>query len=194
MLLAGAPSRAAVALLVTLSACAEPDGVAALGRAAEPESAAQSDWRIVQAGDVNGDGRLDALWLNPSRNQFAFWVLQGPELWEPGPPIPGPPGGGWVTPNDADFNGDGFVDVLWDHASSNEIRVYLMRGTRLLEPGPEIPGPPGDGWIVPTAGDVDGDGMSDIFSYNNHAPTRMALWLMRGTHLVAPGREMPGPP
>jgi hypothetical protein len=151
-------------------------------------------WAVVTTGDFNADGFQDVLWFNATTQHIAIYLMRGTRLLEAGPEIPGPPGDGWAATNTGEFNLDAMADVLWNNSTTNRVAVWLMRGTRLLEPGPEIPGPAGDGWISPTAGDVDGDGMSDIFWYNNHAPTRMALWLMRGTHLVAPGREMPGPP
>jgi hypothetical protein len=193
MLLARAILRAAAALFCASSAaCAAPGDRAPIGARAQAETAT-TGWSIAEAGDLNGDGRADALWNNPERNVFAVWLIQGAELYEPGPEIPGPPGGGWVTPSDSDFNGDGFIDVLWDHAGANEISVYLMRGTRLLEPGPNIPGPRGAGWAAAASGDANGDGFADAVLYNS-LTNRIVIYLMRGTHLVEAGPEIPGPP
>ncbi len=91
-----------------------------------------------------------------------------------------------------DFDGDGMGDILWYDESQHRIAVWLERGTGIFEPGPELPGPPGDGWTVPTIGDFDGDGMGDILWFNTRTH-RIAVWLMAGADLLAPGPEIDGP-
>jgi hypothetical protein len=36
-----------------------------------------SQWQLIGAGDVNGDGYDDLLWLNPSACEFGYWTMQG---------------------------------------------------------------------------------------------------------------------
>jgi hypothetical protein len=36
-----------------------------------------SDWQLVGAGDIDGDGNDDLLWLNPSACEFAYWTMRG---------------------------------------------------------------------------------------------------------------------
>jgi hypothetical protein len=84
-------------------------------------------------------------------------------------------------------------DVLWRDHDGNRVAVALMSGTRILDQGPMIPGPPGTGWVVAGAGaDFNGDGMSDMHWYN---PTtkRAVVWLMAGTEPLERGPEIPGP-
>jgi hypothetical protein len=150
-------------------------------------------WSIITEGDFNLDGMQDLLWYNTRTQHMAVSLLRGTELLEISPEIPSPPGEGWATTNTADFNFDGMADVIWNNSTTNRAAVYLMRGTELLEAGPEIPGPPGDGWAAPTAGDADGDGMADIYWFNNQHGARMAIWTMHGTRLFATGPEIPGP-
>lgn len=150
-------------------------------------------WSLITEGDFNLDGLQDILWYNTVTQRMAVSLLRGTELLETGPEIPSPPGEGWAATNTADFNLDGMADVLWSNSRTSEAAVWLMAGTELLEAGPEIPGPPGAGWEAPTAGDADGDGLSDIFWSTNQPRARMAVWNMRGAHLEAPGIEIPGP-
>lgn len=36
-----------------------------------------SQWQLVGAGDIDGDGYDDLLWLDPSECKFAYWTMQG---------------------------------------------------------------------------------------------------------------------
>ena len=81
--------------------------------------------------------------------------------------IPGPAGAGWIVNTVADFNLDGMEDILWSNGVTGSMAVWLMRGTEVLEAGPEIPGPRGGGWELTTAADFDGDGMADVL-WNAH--------------------------
>jgi hypothetical protein len=100
------------------------------------------DWNAVTAADFNGDGLQDVLWYNAATNRMAVWLMQGTTLLAPGPEIPGPPGDGWEAANAGDFNYDGMADVIWRNVARNSTAIWKMHGTLLLEPGPEIPGPP----------------------------------------------------
>jgi hypothetical protein len=70
--------------------------------------------------------------------------------------------------------------------------VWLMDGAQLLAPGPDIAGPAGDGWIAINAADANLDGMGDAM-WCNPRTDQMAVWLMDGAHLLAPGPVIPGP-
>jgi FG-GAP-like repeat len=109
-------------------------------------------------------------------------------------PLLGPAEAGWRLPSPGDFNQDGLEDVIWRDHTTNHFTVSLMRGTRVLEHGPTLPGPPGAHWIVVLAGgDYNLDGMADVLWYD--PPTnRFSVWLMRGTEPFERGREIAGPP
>ena len=149
-------------------------------------------WVVTTAADFNLDGQADVLWNNPVTNTVAVWLMRGTHLLAAGPEIPGPSGPGWTAITAADFNFDGMNDVIWSNSVNGSMAVWLMSGTHMLAPGPEIPGPIGPGWSVTYAGDFNFDGMADAIWQNTTTP-RMAIWLMSGTHLLAPGPEIPGP-
>lgn len=149
-------------------------------------------WFAGFGADFDRDGMADVFWYNPTANRIAVWLMQGTELREPGPALPGPPGDGWRLTAAGDFNHDFVADELWYNPGTKRMTISLMRGTGILEQGPEIPGPPGEGWIVGNSSDCNGDGMSDVL-WLNPSPLRMSVWLMNGTVPTAMGPEIPGP-
>ncbi|MFT3769243.1 MAG: VCBS repeat-containing protein [Minicystis sp.] len=134
----------------------------------------------------------DLLWDNVGTNRFVVWLLDGSRLLASGPEISGPPGSGWDTCFGTDFNGDEMADVLWSNPTTNQFAVWLMNGTHVLARGPEIPGPPGTGWLLATAGEFNHDGLPDIV-WHNPTTNQLAVWLLNGTHVLAPGPEIPSP-
>jgi hypothetical protein len=144
-------------------------------------------------GDFNGDGRADLVWYDADSGRFTVWLMDGSHLQEAGPEIPGPPGDGWSIPTTGDFNDDTLSDIVWLNPKTNRMAIWLMRGTQVLERGSELPGPPGDGWVIPSSGDFDGDGLSDVI-WTDPSRGLMTVWLMRSTCLREPGPEIPGPP
>ncbi|WP_437945738.1 VCBS repeat-containing protein [Sorangium sp. So ce296] len=189
-------------ILVALG-CAQDAGPRARGlRTLDPpgapmgaavQRANRSAWKVIQGADFNLDGMADVLWNDPEQNLMAVWLMDGTRLLAPGPVIPGPLGDGWIAASAADFNLDGMADVLWNDPEQNLMAVWLMDGTRLLAPGPVIPGPLGGGWVaVQNLFDLNRDNMADVV-WNNPERNLMAVWLMEGTRLLAPGPFIPGP-
>lgn len=149
-------------------------------------------WEMASASDANADGRGDIIWSNPTRNTMAVWLLDGTRLLAAGPEIPGPPGEGWRAVTASDFNRDGCADMIWTNTARGTMAVSLLRGAQLLATGPEIPGPPGDGWAVVYAGDTNGDELADAL-WQRAGTTAFAVWRMNGSRLLAAGPVRVGP-
>jgi hypothetical protein len=105
---------------------------------------------------------------------------------------PDVPETGWRIIEVIDFNGDGFGDTLWSDPDTGRIQVSLLRGTRLLELGPALPGPEGAGWAGVSGAEFDVDGLADVCWFNP-ASKQAAIWLMSGTRVDERGRALPGP-
>jgi hypothetical protein len=147
----------------------------------------------VPAHDFNRDGMSDLLWYNPTTNRLTVWLMRGTEPFERGREIPGPPGGRWLPGFAADFDRDGIADVFWYDEAENRMAVWLMAGTEVRVPGPAIPGPPGEGWLLASAGDFNHDFMADALFYNTRSK-RISISLMLGTGLLEQGAEILAPP
>jgi hypothetical protein len=76
----------------------------------------------------------------------------------------------------ADFNGDGFADILWRDAEGN-VSVWQMNGAFLnfSVPIAKI----WSGWTIVGIRDFNGDGRVDILWRDTEG--NVAIWLMNGT-------------
>ena len=160
--------------------------------ATETPAGPSSDWSAVTAADFNADGMSDILWFNSVTGRMTVWLMEGAQLLVAGAELPGPAGDGWAAVQAGDLNQDGMADVVWYNSTTGKLRIWLMEGTHLLAEGPEIQGPPGSGWLVPSVADFNRDGMQDVLLYSP-SQRRVAVWLMNGAQLLAPGPLLPMP-
>lgn len=152
-----------------------------------------NDWTLAYTGDFNADGMGDLLWHDPVRSRFTIWLMQGTHVLQRGPELPAPPGEGWTAPITGDFNFDGISDIVWYNTHTDCVSIWLMRGTEVLEQGPQIHGPLGPFHPAPSTGDFNRDGISDLV-WNDPPGNLMTIWLMRGTHIGERGPMIHGPP
>jgi hypothetical protein len=150
-------------------------------------------WQTTTAGDLNGDGFADIVFYGEKHSGLAVYLMRGTCVADAGPEVPGPPGHDWIAVLTGDTNLDHMQDILWFNPSTSQMTVWLMEGTRVLEPGPLIPGPPGNGWALSYDADFNLDGMFDVL-WSNVDRGSAEVWLMQATHVIEVGPEIPGPP
>jgi hypothetical protein len=164
---------------------------------------------VGTAGDVNGDGYADVivgapLWTNgPGQlEEGGAWIYQGSSaglisthLWHKEPNHPGGQFGTSVG-TAGDVNGDGYADVIvgapyYDHPNTDEGLAWVYLGG---DPEPDtVPHWDGEGdqdnahygYAVGTAGDVNGDGYSDIIvgapDWNGAETNEGRAWVYHGS-------------
>jgi hypothetical protein len=86
----------------------------------------------------------------------------------------------------ADFNGDGYADILWQNSTTGEVYVWLMNGTSIAIQGTPGTVSPSSGWVIAGVGDFNGNGTSDIL-WRNTTSGEVYLWLMNGTTIASQG-------
>jgi hypothetical protein len=87
-------------------------------------------WRLVSIDDFNGDGHPDYLWQHQTSGDLYTWFLQWDSWWEKVVVMGGESAGGisdpkWKIAGTDDFNGDGYIDYLWQHEDRGDIYMVL---------------------------------------------------------------------
>ena len=170
-----------------------------------PNRVPDTSWTPVAAGDLDGNGTTDILWQNTADGRLSFWrmagtaMLQG-ELLSPTRVFDTE----WKIRAVADLNQDGDPDVVWQHAQTGHVAVWLMRSgdypifVATGTPPTQIRGEPvGPGrvsdldWQIVGTGDFDRDGWPDLV-WQHRGDGRIAVWKMHGTTLIAGDLISPG--
>jgi len=140
-------------------------------------------WRLVDAVDMNHDGRPDLVWQNDTTFQVVVWYMGGStgNTYLGSDSLAASGVAGWRLVAIADFNGDGTPDLAWENAAS-QVLVWYMGG------------PQGDvllswdwlsiwseaGWTVVGAKDLNGDGTPDLV-WQNASTRQVVVWFMGGS-------------
>ena len=91
-------------------------------------------WRVAGSGDFNRDGRLDILFRHTGTGALtvSFMSSDGRTVSSDVALSPGAASTDWLVKSVADFNKDGHVDVVWQHASSGQLYVWYLNDTRMV--------------------------------------------------------------
>ena len=148
------------------------------------------DWRIVGVDDFDRDRDSDLVLWNAATGQLEFWLMNGVARVGGALPISGAPtlATNWRLSATADFDYDGWPDLVWRNVTSQKIVVWTMNGT--ARKGGLIPTPDQavDGnWEIVAALDYDGDGYRDFLWYNSTSG-KIVQWLMDGALQRLTGR------
>ncbi len=120
---------------------------------------------VATAGDVNGDGRADVLVGVPASNQALLYSGQDLGDASPLPLATLTRTGGFGTALDTagDVNGDGFADVIVGAPAASMAYVFAGSATGIVATPLFTATLSGElGQSVSTAGDVNGDGFSEV--------------------------------
>ncbi len=83
----------------------------------------------------------------------------------------------------ADFNGDGHPDLIWQNTTTGDRGVWLMNGTTVLSGVMIATNVPLE-WKIAGAADFNGDGHPDLI-WQNTTTGDVGVWLMNGTTVLS---------
>jgi hypothetical protein len=109
-----------------------------------PSSIGASDWRIVGAGDIDGDTKADLVWLSGS-GVVGAWLMNGTTARTTVLLNPAQVGAGWNIRGLVDLNDDDQLDLIWQH-DTGMVGAWLMQGLTATSFETLQPGAVGAGW------------------------------------------------
>ena len=119
---------------------------------------------------------VNVIWdyIGPSATDFTANVMSGVDA-------------SWAATGSGDVNGDGRADVIWHQASTGCTAVWLM-GSPLSISSVGFPACVGAGssWQRVGAGDVDGDGRTDLL-WRDSATGELRVWFMSASGSIEQG-------
>lgn len=127
----------------------------------------------VAAADLDGDGRVDVVSANRHSDNLTVFLQLGPGAFGPEPLVLGNPEdtNGCAHVTAADLNGDGRLDLVSANSESDSLTVFFQDGPGEFAAAPDrsltsdaLLGP-----VSVAAGDLDGDGDSDLISANRES-------------------------
>jgi Ca2+-binding RTX toxin-like protein len=134
-----------------------------------------NDWKIAGTADFNGDGRADILWRNVS-GQLSEWLgTANGGLTNNGGVVNQTVGNDWKIAGTADFNGDGFSDILWRNVSGQLSQWLGTANGGFTNNGSIVNQTVGNDWKIAGTADFNGDGRSDILWRNDNG--QLTQWL-----------------
>lgn len=155
----------------------------AIGGRPEKQGEVAADTQLAGIGDFNGDGRSDLLWRHGDRTLDLWFAGEkgnaARPTWSNGLPAADQPvepvGDGWAVKGVADFNGDGYSDILWWHDATLRMDIWYMR--HAIRIGNAYMGGLviDTGWKIQAAGDLDADGRADLL-WRHDTAAWLSVW------------------
>ncbi len=141
------------------------------------------NWRVVAVGDFNMDQTNDIVVQNTQTravsilymNRYGGTVRTSLSV-NPTLPI------GWQVMCATDVNGDGWPDLVVENASTQQVSVLTMVGSRITGSQP-LSQNLAPGWLVVGSADFNGDGKADIVVQNS-TTRQISVLTLNGTFIT----------
>jgi hypothetical protein len=139
-------------------------------------------WTIAAVSDWNQDGIADLVWRNASASETKLWLMGGTDgLVRQSEQTLLSVDADWDVVGSADWNQDGFMDLIWRTNAGDQTVVWLMGGTdkTTIQRSLVLAPVPSD-WSVKGVADFDRNGTQDIL-WRNQISGENVVWSMGGT-------------
>jgi hypothetical protein len=155
-------------------------GTSAMGGGIIANTAFDTTWSIVGVGDVTGNGGSDLVWQQPSSGLVAIQLLNGITPVGGGVIANSPFAAGWSVVATGDFNGDGKRDLVLQRTADGLVEMQFLNGTTAIGGGAIANSPFGPEWSVVGAGDILGNGKTDLV-YQRPSDGLVEIQYLNGT-------------
>ena len=159
------------------------------GTYTDPSAVPDLDWEIRASGDFNNDGKPDLVWQNKATGALSAWFFN--DLTRIGTAsLTTLMNGGtepdldWKIVGTGDMDRDGQLDLIWQHATAGDLRIWHMTGTTQIDEMPLALNVGGTDWHVVGVADMNGDTYPD-FVWHNAASGGIAAWLMADSQILS---------
>jgi FG-GAP-like repeat/FG-GAP repeat len=132
--------------------------------------AVSSTWTVA----AEGNGHI--LWRDTA-GDLARWLFQGGQVTQ-SLGLGNVPST-FIIAGTGDFNGDGYIDILWMDGNTGTLSMWFLNATGVQSTA-AVSAVAGS-WNVAQTGDYDGDGKSDILWLDTSG--NLAMWLMNGAQV-----------
>lgn len=133
-----------------------------------------------KAGDENGDGFADILWMKISDGKVSSWRYDGQWNSVFHNLVGGGHGFGRLVAL-ADMDADGIQDLVWSSSTDGvtSVRVWLMNADRTIKQL-RANGAISSVWLLCGVGDMNADGFDDLV-FQHQQSGKVSAWLQNGT-------------
>jgi hypothetical protein len=119
-----------------------------------PPNSDDPGWKMIGTGDFNHDGKQDIIWQHSTLDLLGIWYMNSDSTVQ-SYSVPNPSHTGdinWRMVGVADFDKDGYPDLLWENRVTRQHCIWLMTGPN-YRTSSLISEPPDPGWKVACAAD-----------------------------------------
>ncbi|HVW05014.1 MAG TPA: FG-GAP-like repeat-containing protein [Vicinamibacterales bacterium] len=106
------------------------NGAAFAGGGYVNPSSIGSNWRVGGLGDIDRDGDTDIVWQNTATGDLAVWYMNGLSFVRSASLSPSRMDTAWRLRSVADYDRDGYADLVWQNLQTGQLDIWFMRGTR----------------------------------------------------------------
>lgn len=135
--------------------------------------------------DIGGDGHADLVWQHATEGWLSIWHMNGNLRIGDAGTNPARVPTVWRLAGMGDLNGDGHLDIIWQHRTEGWLSVWFMNGgTKLGDAVLSRPRVLDPNWKIVAVADMNGDGKDDLI-WQHDVDGTLAVWYMNGYTVLA---------